>query len=288
MKRKLFVVSDIHGGYNYLIESLKQVNYDENDSNSILICCGDMFDRLEQSKEVYTYLKGLSDKGKAICLRGNHETFLIDFLEGKDCSFNFMHNGFNKTLDSFLSEQDSWKHFIEIISDQNKNKKDKIKLYGSRVSTIIDEFNSIPSEITFNIFQEYAREKINKEFPELLSWLKSRLYYCETENYIFTHGAIDGLCEDWHNPIYTPYDFWSPWEYLTWDDGNFYKQDIINTNKTVVVGHFHTDAIRERFHIPISGNNSILISEDKRKIFIDTCTVITHKVNVLILEDDLI
>ena len=277
MNRIIKVVSDIHGYYDEFIRDLKESTYVDNDE-SMLIVLGDFFDRGSQSVEVYAYLKKLSDEGKAICIRGNHETFLEDFLEGNDCEFNFIHNGFDKTLSSFLCENDAWKNFNDFI---NNRKEIASSIYGKRVEPVLSDPDSVPREVLFNIFQEYAREFINKNYPELLKWLKERPYYYETDNYIFTHASIDGTCKDWKNPEYTPYDFWSPWEYLTWDDGSFYSKPINNTNKTIVCGHYHTDGIREKFNIKSDGNNSILWSEDGRKIFIDACSPLTHRVNVL-------
>ena len=244
---KYFVVSDVHGFYDYLIRDLKQVGYNDNDENNLLIDCGDFFDRGEQAVEVYEYYKRLSDEGKAIILRGNHTNMLIDFLKGEDCSFNFAHNGLNKTIDSFLGDTQSWPTFYMYITTM---KDIAPSIYGDRVLPILDDTGAVPSEIVFSVYEEYAREKINKDYPELLEWLQERPYYYETKNYIFTHASIDGKCEDWHKPTYSPYDFWSPWEYLTWDDGSFYGKPIKNTDKTIVVGHYHTDGIRENVASP--------------------------------------
>ena len=280
---KLFVVSDVHGFYDYLIRDLKQVGYNDNDENNLLIDCGDFFDRGEQAVEVYEYYKRLSDEGKAIILRGNHTNMLIDFLKGEDCSFNFVHNGLNKTIDSFLGDTQSWSTFYMYITTM---KDIAPSIYGDRVLPILDDTGAVPSEIVFSVYEEYAREKINKDYPELLEWLQERPYYYETKNYIFTHASIDGKCEDWHKPTYSPYDFWSPWEYLTWDDGSFYGKPIKNTDKTIVVGHYHTDGIREKFNISADGTNKILKSNDGKKIFIDTCSPLTHRVNVLTIENE--
>lgn len=283
--KNIYVVSDVHGFYNELLDSLNNSNYDETNKDSLLIDLGDFFDRGEQNVEVYKYYKRLTDEGKAIILRGNHTTFLEEFLEGKDCMFNFLYNGFNKTLDSFLEDTSSWNTFLMYISELPE---EALKIYGERVKPILNGFGSVPSEIVFDVYQDYAREKINKDYPELLSWLQERPYYYETKNYIFTHSSIDGLCNNWHKPSYTPYEFWSPWEYLTWDDGSFYGKQIKNTDKTIVVGHYHTDGIREKFNISADGTNQILKSIDGKKIFIDTCTPITHRVNVLTITDELL
>ena len=283
MIKTLKVVSDVHGFYDVLIKDLEKANYNEEDTNMLLIDCGDFFDRGEQAVEVYKYYKRLTDEGKAIILRGNHTTMLIDFLKGEDCSFNFAHNGLNRTLDSFLGDTNSWPTFYMYVT----NMKDIApSFYGDRVLPLLDDTGAIPSEVIFSVYEEYAREKINKDYPELLEWLQERPYYYETKNYIFTHASIDGTCEDWHKPTYSPYEFWSPWEYLTWDDGSFYGKPIKNTEKTIVVGHYHTDGIREKFNISISGTNSILKSENGKKIFIDTCTPLTHRVNVLTITEE--
>ena len=276
---KLFVVSDVHGFYDDLIRDLKQAGYNDNDKNNLLIDCGDFFDRGTQAVEMYLYYKRLTDQGKAIILRGNHTTMLIDFLEGKDCAFNFAYNGFDKTIDSFLGDTASYSTFY-LYTHEIKDK--AVEIYGDRVKPILDDTEAVPSEIFFDVYQEYAREKIMKDYPELLGWLKERPYYYETENYIFTHASIQGDCDDWKNPTDSRYpEIWTPWESLTWDDGRFYGKPIKNTNKTIVVGHFHTDGIREKFNIKSTGTNEILKSENGKKIFIDTCTPITHRVNVL-------
>lgn len=287
MEKNLYVVSDCHGFYDELKESLERAGYDENNKDNLLVDCGDFFDRGDQAVEVYEYYKRLSDEGKAIILLGNHTNMFIDFLKGEDCSFNFVHNGLNKTLDSFLGDTSSWPTFYMYIHEM---KDIAPSIYGDRVLPLLDDNGAIPSEVIFGVYQEYAREKINKDYPELLEWLQERPYYYETENYIFTHASIDGECEDWHNPQFSPYEFWTPLEYLTWDDGSFYGKPIKNTDKTIVVGHYHTDGIREKLGVDLEniGSNKILKSGDGKKIFIDTCTPVTHRINVLILKDDIL
>lgn len=280
---KIKVISDIHGHYKEMIKSLEEVNYSENEDK--LIVLGDLFDRGEESLEVYQYLKRLKEEDKAVILHGNHEDFIIDFLKGKDCSFNFRHNGFDKTIDSFLGQTNAWFMFNLYCSD---SKDLAISIYGDRVKSIIEDYEAVPIEIKFDVFQDYVREDINKNYPELLDWLESLQYYYETDNYIFTHASIDGSCEDWHNPTYSKYEDWSPWKWLTWDNGSFYEQDINNTDKTIVVGHFYTDYIRKRYDLPFDSNLSNDILYGEQKIFIDSCVPITRRLNVLQIEDSIV
>lgn len=106
---KYFVVSDIHGHFKELIKALKDANYDENNKNEKLIVAGDMFDRGCESREVYEYLFRLSNENKAIIIRGNHEVFLEELFAGNfdRVRFNIKHNGFGKTLRSFVQLFDS-------------------------------------------------------------------------------------------------------------------------------------------------------------------------------------
>ncbi|MBO7615101.1 MAG: metallophosphoesterase [Bacilli bacterium] len=282
---KLFVVSDIHGFYSEFIRDIHNAGFNEEDDNHLLIVLGDLFDRGEESKSIYTYLKDLTDKKRAVVLHGNHEDFLIDFLEGKDCFFNYNYNGFNSTLDSFLLQTRSFEMFCFYCSSEPDMAEE---MYGDDIKTITLDSSAVPTEIKFELFQEYARRTILKRNKDLLGWLKSLPFYFETKNYIFTHASIDGTCEDWHNPIKSGYAGQTPWQYLTWDDGYFYRQPVTNTDKTVVVGHFHTDAIRSKNGLPFPDEEDNTILYGDKKIFIDTCTVLTHRVNVLVLEDELI
>ncbi len=158
MVMKYFIISDIHGHYNEMMAALKKSKYDSNDNQHHLIVIGDMFDRGEQSKEVLEYLYNLSEEGKASIILGNHETFLIELLDGNFLSayFNIKHNGTLKTLVSLLDE----------------DLKPNVELYR-------------------------VKKNIENKYPYLKSWLKSLPLYLEIGNYIFVHGGIDGDNDEW-------------------------------------------------------------------------------------------
>jgi len=155
---KYFVTSDIHGHYKVLINSLKKVDYNEENPNHHLLILGDMFDRGSESKEVFEYLFRLNKEHKATILLGNHDYFMIEFLEGnfERTRFNINHNGLFETLLSLTN------HELSI--------KDDLKTF---------------------------KEKIGKKYPYLLNWLKSLPLYLEIEDYIFVHGGVNPKLEDW-------------------------------------------------------------------------------------------
>ena len=264
MKKTLFVISDVHGFYREMMESLTNAGFDPSNENHLLITLGDCFDRGPDSLSIYSYLKNLSDKGKAIVLKGNHTLMFEQYLDGTTLSpFNYLRNGTKETFADFLGRTAPFESWCVI------NKKH--------------------SEATMGDFAEWLMQsvdEINKEYPELLPWLKSRPYFYETENYIFTHGAIDTIVADWHYPNCYKYDY-ENWEALMWDDGSFFGKSIPNTNKTVVIGHFGTDELRQKYNIVENGDPyGILKRWDNRVIAIDTTTVLSHRVNVLKIEGE--
>lgn len=254
----IYAVSDIHGHYKELIEFLNEAGFDETNSNHLLISCGDMFDRGSESLQVYQYLKRLSDKKRAIVLKGNHDIMFINYLNGTSISpFNYIHNGTNTTLADFLHRTipfESW--------------------------CCIERHIEQPTNYDFAMWLYEATYQINKEYPELLEWLQSLPYYYETKNYIFTHAAIDTKAVDWHNPN-------EYWDELVWDNGSFFGEEIHNTDKTIVIGHFATSHLREMYKINDDQDKfSILKRSDNKVIALDTTTILSKKVNVLKIEDE--
>ena len=261
--KKIFAISDIHGHYHLTIDALKRVGYDENNKNHLLIVCGDIFDRGCESLEVFEWLLPLTKSGKAVVLRGNHDYFLMDFLKGSNDPFNFMYNGLRYTLDSFL----------ESTND-----------FGMYVLTHTEADNNGVHNPTYRTYIEWAgkcRASILEEYPTLLPWLESFPDYYETENYIFTHGSIDTNSEDWREPKKTWYD-------CHWDDGSFFNKTILNTDKTVVVGHFGVYHLRDMYNIKdgASSRYDILKRDDGRVIAIDTTTILSKRVNVLVIDGE--
>ena len=258
---KYYFISDIHGYFDEMQKCLKQAGYNENDANSKLIVVGDIFDRGTQAVETYKYLKRLTDEGKVIVLYGNHHKFLIDFLEGTNESpFNYNYNGLDETLADF------WHRTMPFES-----------------YCLFDADCDIDTSENFKKFAKVCRNDINKEFPDLLPWLKSMPRYFETDNIIATHGALDFDVPDWHFPEKERYNL-KGWDALDFDDGSF----ILRKNKTgkkVIVGHFGTGQLRGMHGIGSNQDFSILKTKDN-KYFIDGCVPHTNKINVLVLEDE--
>ena len=260
-KYTLFICSDIHGGYTEMIKALKEAKFNENKYNHKLIVLGDIFDRLPESVKVYNYLKNLTYQNRAIVTFGNHNNFLINYLDGTTISpFNYFNNGVNETFASFLNILEPFEHWY------------------------IDKNIEEPTVEDFTIWIREIRNEMNKAYPELLSWLKSMPRYVETEHYIGVHGAIDTYAEDWHKPHCFRGNF-TDWDALDFDDGSFFGKQITNTDKTIIIGHFGTSHLRKLY--PGNGDgHGILKRKDGRVIALDATTCYTGDVNILIIENE--
>ena len=100
-KKKLFVVSDIHGHYTLLKAALEKAGFDKDNPEHLLICCGDYFDRGSENLDVLKFFERLKHK---VLLRGNHEDLLLKLLQtGKVLPHNYI-NGTVQTLTEFFGK----------------------------------------------------------------------------------------------------------------------------------------------------------------------------------------
>lgn len=108
-KKKLFVVSDIHGHCTLLKDALSKAGFDNDNPEHLLICCGDYFDRGRENFDVLKFFERLKHK---VLLRGNHEDLLIKLLQtGKVLPHNYI-NGTMQTLTDFFG-----KYSIDPVDD---------------------------------------------------------------------------------------------------------------------------------------------------------------------------
>ncbi|MEW6187263.1 MAG: metallophosphoesterase family protein [Thermodesulfobacteriota bacterium] len=99
---KIFAIGDIHGCYPKLLKLMEKIPLDP--QKDLLIFMGDYIDRGEQSREVMNYLLRLkSELSNLVFLLGNHESMLLDYLQGGNIN-PFLMNGGKKTLDSYFGE----------------------------------------------------------------------------------------------------------------------------------------------------------------------------------------
>lgn len=99
MKQKIFVIGDIHGQITMFKKLLENWNPEEEQ----LLMIGDLGDRGEDPRACFELAKELVEEHNAICLRGNHEEMLLDFMNNpKNNAAIYEMNGGMVTINSFL------------------------------------------------------------------------------------------------------------------------------------------------------------------------------------------
>ncbi len=97
--KKIFAIGDIHGCLEKLSMLMRKMKIDH--QNDTVVFIGDYIDRSEFGPEVVDYVIRLqSEYKKVICLMGNHEQMLANYLEGVDEDM-YLTNGGRITLHSY-------------------------------------------------------------------------------------------------------------------------------------------------------------------------------------------
>lgn len=164
----------------------------------------------------------------------------------------------------------------------DRNNNDYGDLCNGTAETIIDLYPEWQ-------ISEFNLSKIAKE-TRLQEVLDLRVDYFETEHYIFVHGwipIIENRClydEDWRKARK------KRWQKARWiNPVEMYRHKIYEPNKTIICGHWHCSAF---WHEQNPGtydefgdkaNFEPFITD--KMIALDACTVHSHKVNVIVLED---
>lgn len=98
---KTFVVGDIHGRSAQLHRLIAMLPRDE--AQDALIFLGDLIDRGPDAPGCVAYVLSLCQKNsrRVICLRGNHEQMLLDFVDGKNAIWMNSETGGDLTFEQY-------------------------------------------------------------------------------------------------------------------------------------------------------------------------------------------
>jgi serine/threonine protein phosphatase 1 len=258
---KIFAISDMHSYLTPTLKALKEAGWDENDSEHIIIVCGDALDRGNETAEMVEWLIDLINKGKLIYITGNHDLLMQEMLNRGYSMSHDRHNGTEK----------SYYQLLNAHAD---------KMDGRR-----------PDEIVRTALQPLYDNMVNyfetKNHIFVHSWIPTDVHYEGKMKPWYQEGKTLTWMEDWRNANDVE------WEEAMW--GNPFKrwQEGLNkTGKTIVFGHWHCSTGHS-----IASNRQISEFEDDaiwepfihdNIIGIDRCTAHTGEVNVLVLEDDLL
>ena len=250
---RYFVFSDPHGDYEALLGAITEMGYDASNSQHQLVGCGDYFGRAAQSNSdcfnIWQYLISPHHVNKPICIRGNHESILIDAIERRQLTEVDIYNGEHNTFASFL------------------------KRY--------------PSQVKYDCYLQFDAAKAMMDVG-FYDWLKSLPWYFETEHYIFTHGFVPMMYftrgvelndfgeSEWEEAS------WSN----TPDDIRTLDLMKVGTHKTIVFGHWRAKELNEKFADKWEEKDGeIYVDKERKLIGLDTTTALSYKVGCVMIED---
>ena len=263
---KFFVTSDLHSYLKPFLVALEKAGFDKENEEHWLVVCGDAFDRGPDSEKLLHFLMSLERK---ILVKGNHESLMEEVWQRGYCMSHDQCNGTLRTINDM---------FYEMCEFESR---DAIKM-------------------SQKVLEPFFAKFVN---------------YFETKNYIFVHGWIP--CESFtghDKPLYLRKKElkYNPdwrncndveWEAARWINGISagYAQKIYEPGKTIVCGHWHCSYGHYFKALKKALKNDTEIEHeefDKTAIWrpfkakgilaIDRCTARTGKVNVVVLEDELL
>ena len=101
---QIYAIGDVHGRADLLERTISNIDQHRNAypiAHAIEIMLGDYIDRGPQSNEVIERLTSRRLDAQTICLMGNHETYLLDFLRDPASLAEWQHYGGLETLMSY-------------------------------------------------------------------------------------------------------------------------------------------------------------------------------------------
>ena len=264
-KYKFFVVSDVHGEYDAMIEALQLAGFDSRNPDHFFVSLGDSFDRGPKSREIYQFFVNLNKDRKKI-VKGNHDVMLQEFVEkgmdGEFVLFNILHNGLAETIKSF-----SHLNLGDIMSYE-----------------ALDDYS------------HYIRD----EYMGIEQFFKNMPLWFETDHTIMVHAGLNPNLVDWHltDEHYALWDIADahravPSTRKTIIFGHYHADQVAEQAKREGVKVFNIKdcpvmGLDRNVYFTGFGNTdefACQVLPNSNKIAIDGCTNLTHKVNVLVFED---
>ena len=259
---KLFIMSDIHGYYDKMIETLNEVGFDPDNHGHWFVGLGDYIDRGNKPMEVIKYLHNLPQK---ILLRGNHEDLFEKCCKrGEAYEYDYS-NGTAKTI-------------FDIASKSQK----------------LDQYDDIGE------MGVYALRRIRPFLDNLIDFFETEKYIF-VHSWIPVHGDMYNY-EPYRNYVYDPdWRESSPekWKEARWPNPFELGNRGLCPDKTVIFGHWHTSWVRNNSRkcseFGSDADFSIYFSDEEfedysknKYIGIDACTAFSNKMSCLVLEDNFI
>lgn len=252
---KYFVSGDIHGFFDEWMAALKEKQFNIDDKNHKIIVCGDLFDRGCGAKELSDFVMDLIKRDKIILVRGNHEDLALELI-------------------------DNYANYMFHVRDTHH-------YHNGTFQTMLDLTGMSFNDATTCLLEFKRRARQTDYIKNIIPRMKN---FYETNRYVFVHSWI---------PIKEgAYEFDKGWREASdklWQKARWlnpliaYNLELYPKGKTLVFGHWHCSAFwanADPKKFSEFGDNACYepyITKDI--IALDARTVVSKKVNVVVIED---
>ncbi len=102
---KFFAIGDIHGNLSHLEQIMEKIRPSLDPQKDTLVFLGDYIDRGPDPKGVVDFILQVQEEfSEVVCLKGNHEDMLLDWvLNGRNYDL-YLYNGGSSTIRSYSQE----------------------------------------------------------------------------------------------------------------------------------------------------------------------------------------
>lgn len=247
-----FVSSDVHGFFSEWQVALEANGFDKNNPEHIIILCGDLLDRGNETLKTLDFAYELFKENRFIFIRGNHEDLFVDMVKNKDIHPVDIQNGTYQTL-THLAKDPSLVLFNF--------------LYDPRWDELLN--------YTVNFYETNKYVFVHAWIPTLKD--RSRPFYYKDLSALYNPNWRNASANDWYE--------------ARWPNGmELWKKGIKEPNKTIVCGHWHcswgwSHLKQDCQEFPQKNKpdwkDSFKPFADDGIIAIDACTAYSKIVNVL-------
>ena len=250
---KFFVCSDIHSFYTPLKKALDEKGFNPNNEEHWLIVCGDMFDRGDESLDVFHFVMGLDRK---IIVKGNHDILLEECCMREFAYSYDISNGTRRTIQD-IGGMDYSRQFDACC------------------------------QITWNKLARYRELLVNyfetQNYIFVHSWIPTNVVYNDASKMWNIRGKEYAYNPDWRNANDVE------WEEAMW--GNPFElaeQKLNQTGKTIIFGHWHasTGWAKAEGCSEFGDDAKFEPYYGDGFVAIDACTAHSGKCNIVVIEDE--
>lgn len=251
--KRYFAISDIHGFYDAMMESLAEAGFQPDNPEHILIVCGDIFDRGIEPEKVYEFLKSLPTN-RRVLIRGNHESLLKELV---DRGFPLTHDIHNGTFDTIYLLMESLPTTFSVADTG---------VSAFRRLGIVDWIYG-PEWVDYYELGRYIF---------VHGWIPVDTHGLNIFRMNDYHGL--SMMEDWRKASARD------WDIATWCNPiKMYQAGLVPKDRTMVCGHWRTSDFHKILGNCDGINDGIYISRDL--IALDATTVRSGFCNVLVLDE---